>query len=118
MRTLVEQHPPTFAFPCCAPSAGIIITLRAIPAGDDPVDSLEFAVFAAIVLGALAALFFFEVSLRIYMSWRLRAPGIAVLTGKDDVQEALKEVEQHKEHLLETLARGHLIRDKIWQSGD
>ena len=48
MRALVEQHAAALAAPGRAPSAGIIICLRAIPVGDEPVEAVQPAVFAAL----------------------------------------------------------------------
>ena len=48
MRALVEQDAAALAAPGCAPSAGIIICLRAVPVGDEPVEAMQLAVFAAL----------------------------------------------------------------------
>ena len=40
MRALVQQHTAAFARPRCAPCAGIVIELRAVPVGDNPIDTL------------------------------------------------------------------------------
>ena len=37
-----------FAVPGCAPAAGVIVSLCAVPVGDDPVDALDLTVFAAL----------------------------------------------------------------------
>ena len=41
VRALVEQHAAPFARPCGAPAAGIIIGLRPIPVGDQPVGAFD-----------------------------------------------------------------------------
>ncbi len=48
VRTLVEQNPAAFANPGCAPAAGIVIGLGAVPVSDNPVDAADFAEFPAL----------------------------------------------------------------------
>ena len=48
MRTLVEQDAAALARPGGAPVAGIVVGLRAIPVGDDPVGAADAAVITAL----------------------------------------------------------------------
>ena len=48
VRALVEQHAAALAVPGGAPGAGVIVVLRAVPIGDDPVDALELAQLPAV----------------------------------------------------------------------
>ena len=48
MGALVQQHAAAFAFPGGAPVAGIVVNLRAVPVGDDPVDPLQLTQLAAV----------------------------------------------------------------------
>ena len=48
MRILVEQDAATFPFPGGAPAAGVVVALRAIPVGDDPVGAADLAQLAAV----------------------------------------------------------------------
>ena len=48
VRVLVEQHAAAFPFPGGAPAAGVVVTLRAIPVGDDPVGAADLAQLAAV----------------------------------------------------------------------
>src|SRR5690606_29941413 len=46
MGALVDQHAAAFPGPCRPPAAGIVITLRAVPACDDPVGAAQLADFS------------------------------------------------------------------------
>ena len=48
VRALVEQHTAAFTGPGRSPCARIIVRLGTVPAGDDPVDPFDLAVFSAL----------------------------------------------------------------------
>ena len=48
VRALVQKNAAAFAVPGSAPFAGIVVRLRAVPVGDDPVHAFDLTVFAAL----------------------------------------------------------------------
>ena len=46
VRTLIEQYAAALARPGCAPRSAVVITLRAVPVGYNPIEAFKLAYFS------------------------------------------------------------------------